>query len=159
MSDNPTFGPKITCFAANGAIQFEATQRHKQGEPVAQTISIEMCPVINRQPNWKAKLSLQLGPDELPIFAAVLLGYLPKCEFKRPEKGIYIERQKGRIYYKGTAGMGNLFQVPVPIGKTYNVSQLVLMQLTNNGASNDSAFVLAGIRGASSLYETPQSAS
>ena len=152
MSNDREFGKKITCFASNAAIQVEATQRHKEGVPISETVSIEMCPVYNQRPDWKSKLSVQLSEDELPIFAAVLLGYLPKCEFKRPEKGIFIKRQKGKIFFKGSAGLGNLYLVPVPIGKTFNFSQLVLKQLTSELESMCSEFVLAGIKGSSALY-------
>ena len=152
MSSHKEFGDKITCFASGAAIQIEVTKRHKDGVPVADTISIEMCPVANQTPIWNNKIGIQLSEDELPIYAAVLLGYLPKCEFKRPEKGIYIERQKSKMYYKGSAGLGNLFQVPVPIGKTFNMTQLVLKQLTADLHGISSEFVLAGIKGSSALY-------
>lgn len=152
MSNDKEFGAKITCYASEAGMQVEETQRHKNGVPIAETVTIEMWPVINRSPDMKRKISIQLSKDELPIYAAVLLGYLPRCQFKRPDKGIFIERQKGRTYYKGSAGMGNLFQVPVPIGKTFNMSQLVLKQLTSGLQEMSSEFVLAGIKGSSALY-------
>ena len=152
MSNDKEFGAKITCYASEAGMQVEETQRHKDGVPIAETVTIETWPVMNRSPDMKRKISIQLSQDELPIYAAVLLGYLPRCQFKRPDKGIFIERQKGKIYYKGTAGMGNLFQVPVPIGTTFNMSQLVLKQLTAGLETSSSEFVLAGIKGSSALY-------
>lgn len=155
MCNDRTFGEKITCYASNAAVQVEATLRHKDGLPIkgGQTVTIEMCPVTNQRPEWKTKLSVQLSQDELPIYGAVMLGYLPRCEFKRPNKGIYIERQKSKIYYKGSAGMGNLYQVPVGIGKTFNISQLVLKQMCASMPDAKSDFVLAGIKGSSALYQ------
>lgn len=155
MHSDRGFGEKVTCFASSAALQVEATQRHKDGVAIGETISIELCPVVNQRPDWKSKLSIQLSEDELPIFAAVLLGYLPKCEFKRPEKGVYIERQKGKVYYRGSAGAGNLYQIPVPIGKTFNMSQVVLKQVCAGISEINSDFVLAGIKGSAALYTLP----
>lgn len=155
MSNDRKFGAKVACFASNAAVQVEATQRHKDSLPIddGQTVTIEMCPVINQRPDWKTKLGVQLSPDEIAIYSAVLLGFLPRCEFKRPDKGIYIERQKGKIYYKGSAGMGSLYQVPVGIGKTFNISQLVLKQICASMPETNSDFVLASIKGSSALYQ------
>lgn len=153
MHSDRGFGEKVTCFASSAALQVEATQRHKDGVAIGETISIELCPVVNQRPDWKSKLSIQLGEDELPIYAAVLLGYLPRCEFKRPDKGVFVERQQSKVYYRGSAGAGNLYQIPVPIGKTFNMSQIVLKQICSGFGSLNSDFVLAGIKGSSALYE------
>ncbi|KZY73750.1 hypothetical protein A3740_03205 [Oleiphilus sp. HI0068] len=152
MSENK-FGKKITCFASSAALQVEATKRHKDGVPVSDTISLELCPVTNQRPEWNKKISIQLSEDELPIYASVLLGYLPKAQFKRQDKGIFLERQKGKVYYRGTAGAGNLFQIPVPIGKSFNMSQLALSQLiTGSDIELGSDCVLAALKGVSALY-------
>ena len=153
LNNEREFGQKITCFASSAALQLEATKRHNDGTAVAETVSIELCPVVAQKANWKAKLSIQLSQDELPIYAAVLLGYLPKAEFKRHEKGLYIARQKSKIYYRGSAGVGNLFQLPVPIGKSFAMSQLVLKQLSADLEGACADFVLAGIKGSSALYQ------
>lgn len=93
----------------------------------------------------------------MPLFAAVLLGYLPSISLKRPGKGIDICRQANKIYVSATAGKGNNFSLPVPIPNCYYISTLVLKQLAKNSDGFSPEFIIASLRGAASLYAPQQS--
>lgn len=152
MYDNPSDQAKVKCYGNAAALTVEATKLLQKGEVVGVTVNLEMAPIANRQADWSRKITIQLSEDELPVFASVLLGYLPKCEFKRPGKGIFIERQASKMFYKATQGSGNHFVMPVPIGQTFRVSSLVLNQLSAQSGLQDGQLIMAAIKGSAGLY-------
>jgi len=96
---------------------------------------------------------LQLGEDDLPLLCCVCLGYLPKAEFKRPTKGITIERQPGRIYLAASQGSGTGYALPLPISQSFQLGALALAQLKKQSVCDDEQLVLAALRGAAALYK------
>lgn len=139
---------KVHCYGGRAAITVEATVLKNDGE----TVNIDVAPKNgNRDTEWGRKITLQLSADELPILASVCLGYLPKCHFKRSDKGIEVERQKDKLFIRATAGQGNCFSLPVPIGHAFKVTSLVLRQLEKQSSLSNSLLVSA-IRGCAALY-------
>ena len=142
---------KVRCFGSNAALTIEATKLNRDDDTVP-TVNIDVAPRNNKNVDWSRKITLQLSEDELPIYASVLLGQLPICEFKRPLKGIRIQRQKSRLYITATAqGDGNAFALPIPIGQTFRISSLVLKQLKLQ-SELDGDLLIAAIKGAAALY-------
>jgi hypothetical protein len=148
--------PKARCFGNSAALCAEATVLQKTGEP---TVNLEVAPKNQQQVQWANKVTLQLGVNELPLLAALCLGYLPNVEFKRPNKGITIERQAQKLFIKASQSGGGLFVLPIPMAETYQLCTLVLSQLHKSSPTNDSGLILAALKGAAALYraQNPQS--
>jgi len=149
----PADQAKLRCFGSTGALTIEATYLHKKGRICGDTVNIDVAPKDNCGVNWDNKITLQLSDSELPVLASVCLGYLPKAQFKRPTKGIIIERQTGKLYVCATQGSGKNFSLPVPIGQTFQITALVLAQLQKQSHLDDGQLLIAALRGAASLYK------
>ena len=150
---SPADQAKVRCFGSKGALTVEATQLHKKGQVCCDTINLDVAPKDSDGVKWDRKITLQLSESELPILASVCLGYLPKAQFKRPDKGIVIERQVNKLYVSATQGAGNNFSLPVPIGQTFQITALVLAQLQKQTELSDGNLLIAALRGSSSLYQ------
>lgn len=153
VDTSPADQAKVRCFGSTGALTIEATLLHKKGVIYGDTVNIDVAPKNSDGVQWDRKITLQLSETELPILAAVCLGYLPKAQFKRPDKGIVIERQVGKLYVCATQGAGNNFSLPVPIGQTFQIASLLLIQLQKQTQLNDGDLLIAALRGASSLFK------
>ena len=149
---NPRNQPKARCFGRQSALTVEGTRLMKHDQPVGDTVNLEMAPKDAHQVNWDQKITLQLSESELPVFAALCLGYLQEVEFARPGKGIKIERQANRLFFSASQGQGRQYALPVPIGQVFQITSLVLAQLSKQSCVQDGSLVLAAIRGAASLY-------
>lgn len=156
MYDNslpdPAAQEKARCFGAGAALTVEATPLMHRGEPVGWTVNLDIAPRNRDSIEWQRKLTLQLSENELPIMAAVCLGLLPSATFKRPQKGIRIERQPGRLFISATQGRGNAYSLPIPIGQVFHIGALVLKQLSEHTKLTDGSLLLASLRGAAALY-------
>jgi hypothetical protein len=156
---HPSQQRKVRIYSKSSALTAEATQYPKDTINVVlqTTLSLDVAPVNKNSHqsdndfDWSEKISLQLSPTELPILVGLLLGYLPKCEFKRPTKGIYIERQVGNIYLKASSGSAKQYQMPIPIGHTFQLSAIAISQLQQQCQLNGD-LLIAAVRGACSLY-------
>ena len=151
---SPSDQAKVRCFGSTGALTVEATLLHKKGKACGDTVNLDIAPKNKDGVQWDRKITLQLSDTELPILAAVCLGYLPKAQFKRPDKGIVVERQVNKLYFSATQGAGNNFALPVPIGQTFQITTLLLTQLQKQTQLEDGALLVAAIRGSSSLYKS-----
>lgn len=150
---NPSEQPKVRCFGSNAALTVEATPLLVKGEPAGHTVNLDVAPRQGESVNWSRKITLQLSETELPIMAAVCLGYLPKANFKRSGKGIVIERQPNKLFISATQGSGNAFALPLPMGQTFQVASLILLQLQKQTALADGNLLIAVLRGAAALYK------
>jgi hypothetical protein len=148
------FGRKTKCFGSNAALTVEASPLLVKGEPFGSTVNIELAKRVGTGFDWGNKIQLQLSEDELAAFACVLLGYIPRYHFKRPAKGVEVERQDSKLFVRGTAGSGNLFALPLPPGRVFAVSTLVIGQLQSHFECTDTSVILASLRGASSLIKS-----
>ena len=149
---NPANQRKVKCFGSKAALTVEACPLITNGEMSGETLNLDVAPRERENVIWEKKITVQLSENELPIFACVCLGYLPKGEFKRPSKGITVERQSNKLYISATQGAGNIHGLPIPIGQTFHVGNIALMQLQKQTGNNDSELLIAALRGAAALY-------
>lgn len=145
-SDHPSNLPKARCFGSNAALTVEASLL-KTGED---TVNIDVAGRFGETIDWSNKITFQLDETELALFASVCLGYLPSCEFKRPGKGIKIERQPGKLYISASRSDAR-FSLPVPIGQVFQVCTLVLAQLQKHSFVTGE-MLIASLRGAAALF-------
>jgi hypothetical protein len=143
---------KVRCFGSSAALTIEASKLLHKGDPVGDTVNIDVAPRHGESVDWAKKITVQLGETELPIFASVLLGYLPAASFKRSTKGVEITRQANKLYIVASEGSGKRYSLPVPMAQCYLVSTLVLEQLEKLSGGLSPEFIIAGLRGASSLF-------
>ncbi len=105
-----------------------------------------------RQYDWKNKIRVQLTPQELPIVAAIFLGYKKSCEFMNhgPEKnkGFAFERQDEKIYCK-LFSKGSVCGVPILPADIYYVGTLFLGQLQKQSPWLDMTGISMMLRGSS----------
>ena len=147
---------KARCFGAKAALTVEATQLIHKGVPSGWTVNLDVAPRQGESIQWNRKITVQLSDTELPLLAAVCLGYLPKVSFKRPTKGISVERQANKLFISATQGSGAAFALPVPIAQTFQVGVLVLAQLKKQSPLDDGELIIAALRGAAALYSAAQ---
>ena len=145
---------KARCYAGRAALTAEATVIQHDGQPPVPTLNLDVAPRQGESIQWNSKITLQLGEVELPLFAAVCLGYLPKAHFKRPTKGIVIERQPNKLFISATQGQGTAYALPIPIAQTYQLGTLALAQLKKQAIVDDAELLLAALRGAAALYSS-----
>lgn len=149
-SDHPSNQPKARCFGSNAAITVEASILQSKGEAGGDTVNIDVAGRKGETVDWQNKITFQLSESELALFASVCLGYLPSCEFKRPGKGIKIERQPGKLYVTASRSDAR-FSLPVPIGQVFQISTLVLSQLQKHSFVTGETLI-ASLRGAAALF-------
>lgn len=144
---------KFRCFGSKAGLTVEATPLLVKGVVSGETVNIDVAPRNNSEVIWSQKITLQLSETELPLMAAICLGYLPKVHFKRPDKGIVVERQANRMFISATMGSGKVYALPVPIGHVFHISTLILIQLQKHSLVTDSDLIIAALRGAAALYK------
>ena len=149
---SPSEQAKWRSYGSNAALCVEATQLLEKGEPAGWTVNLDVAPIENRQTAWNQKVTIQASRTELPVLAAVLLGYLPKCKFQRGGKGIYLERQPGKLFVRGSANAKN-YALPLTIGDTFHLAALVLQQLQKHLGGIETDMMLAALRGSAALYD------
>lgn len=149
-SSHPSNLPKARCFGSNAALTVEASLLQSKGGTRGDTVNIDIAGRFGETVDWKNKITFQLDESELALFASVCLGYLPCCEFKRPGKGVKIERQRSKLYITASRSDAR-FSLPVPIGQLFQVSTLVLAQLQKQSFVTGE-MLIASLRGAASLY-------
>lgn len=98
------------------------------------TVAIDAAPATGvRVYDWTQKIRVQMTLKELPLVAAVMLGYVERCEFKaRGEdgKGFSVEHQRSNVLVRIWNGeSGSLKLVPIDGPDTFRVNALLLKQL------------------------------
>ena len=98
------------------------------------TVYLDAAPAVGeREYDWTQRIRIQLTRIELPEVAAVLLGYLPKCEFgnhgAEQTKGFAIEAQQGKFFVKVWQKGNSVRAVPMILEDAFYVSGLLLRQL------------------------------
>lgn len=151
-ADHPSLQEKVRCYGARAALTAEATSIVRDGQPPVAAVNLDVAPRHGEQIQWAKKITLQLGEAELPLFAALCLGFLPKVHFKRPTKGIVIERQPNKLFVSATQGQGTAYALPIPIAQSFQLGVLALTQLKKQMSCADDALLLAALRGAAALY-------
>jgi hypothetical protein len=115
------------------------------------TVALDAAAGANRQYDWAGKVRLQLTRQELPIVAAVLLGYRQACEFKshgaNKDKGFSMERQdRGRVFVRVFAREQGVKAVPIEVGDAFYVGGLFLRQLGKVMPWLDSTGIMMSLR-------------
>ena len=155
---------KVAFYGKDFGFQAEETfvksSQHDSGSPIP-TLNFDIFPLISDSNNpsqgkkgdWDKKMIFQLSKKELPILCSVLLGYLPKIEIKRPDKGIEIVRQPGNLFVRASGGKGRLYVLPIDMSDTFQLSSFALSRLQEQVGGMDDALLLASLRGAAGLYK------
>ena len=149
---HPSEQEKVRCFGSSAALTVEATALLVDGEAAGTTVNLEVAPRNGDKVDWGKKIVTQLSEDELPIFTAICLGYLPCGKFSRSTKGIFVERQQNKLFFNATQGKGKHYVLPVPIGQTFNIACLALKQLKKHTGIDDGELLIAALRGSAALY-------
>jgi hypothetical protein len=147
---DPGFGRQEKFYGKSGALCVEETKLHEKDLPFT-TVNLELAPREGENVRWERKINLQLSRQELPELTAVCMGFLPSAEFKRGKKGVVIERQPGKLFFRATAGSGNLVAIPLGIGDCFRINAFLLTLLQEQSHSPDINAVLAALRSAAAL--------
>ncbi len=139
---------KYRCYGDKAALCIEESVTQK-GFP---TILLQIAPRLSRTANadWYQAVNIQLTKNELPLFAGLLLGYLPACEFKRQQKGIQVKRQKNSLYFHASQSCS--YALPVHPGDAFHLSTLTLSQLEKSAFEVDRTLMLASLRASMHLF-------
>ncbi|MCF4010648.1 hypothetical protein [Rheinheimera sp. UJ63] len=88
----------------------------------------------NKRYLWTNKTVLQMTKTELPIFAAVMLGFLPSARFDNHDsKFLEVINQGQNFFMKSGGGQGRSLHVaPVPTIEAYMYGTLALTQYCRN---------------------------
>lgn len=120
-------------YGGKAALCFEPTTTRGDDFTVALDSATSNAP---RQYDWKNKLRLQLTRDELPVVAGVLLGLIPRCEYKNHgpgnDKGFSIEDQGDKLFVRTWAKDHPARAVPMTPEDAYRIATLFLRQLGLN---------------------------
>lgn len=144
-------------YGTKGALCFETdmtreTDRREARPTVALDAAEASAP---KQFDWGNKIRIQMTINELPMVAAVLLGFLPKCEFKNhgPDnnKGFSIERQQGQFFVRVFTKGANV-AVPMYMPDAYHVTALVLRQLQALSPWMSGDAITASLRGTAAVH-------
>jgi hypothetical protein len=149
------FGAQIKCYGQQGALCVEETFL-KENQDTISTVNLELAPRQGETVDWVRKINFQLSVRELPELCAVMLGFLPDCEFKRKEKGLIFKRQTDKIFVRATQGRNSLALLPLGIGDSYRVSAFLLNALKKQTHQDDGQLMLAALRGSAALHQIPQ---
>jgi len=135
-------------YGKNAAFQFSSGRG--KGQDGFSTVFIESAKRLSpndpnsREYNWKAKIIVQVMPSELPIVIAVLLGFLPSCEFKnhgQDNKWFAIENQGKNYCMKMGASQKELNVAPITLVDALQFGTIALVSYTKNypGLTSDAA--------------------
>lgn len=134
----------IKSHGKSNAIEFAPDNTQKGWD----TLRIEAAPKLGgntKAYDWANKVSVQVTKTELPIVVAVLLGFLPSCEFGNhgdTAKWFSIENQGKAFYIKvGQASDKRMLPCPVPYVEAHLAGMVALNQYAKNfeGMTTDAA--------------------
>ena len=144
QTDEPKRYMNIKSHGKSNAIEFAPDNTQKGWD----TLRIEAAPKLGgntKAYDWANKVSVQITKTELPIVVAVLLGFLPSCEFGNhggTAKWFSIENQGKAFYIKvGQASDKRMLPCPVPFVEAHLAGMVALSQYAKNfeGMSTDAA--------------------
>ncbi len=131
--------PKVRVFGSSGALCAEAVVS-QTGYP---TVNLEFAIVRDGKAAWDNKMVIQPDSRELPLLAALLIGYRASVSFKRDDKGVELKRQTGNKVYMRASSNALLVNVPAVAGDAYQLATLVLDQLAKSSHCGDSLMLVA----------------
>lgn len=131
--------PKVRVFASSGALCAEAVTSAK----AFPTVNLEFALTRGKTTQWDRKIVIQPDARELPLLAALLLGYRRSLSLSRDEKGLEIQRQAKRRVYCRASSAQQLIALPIEGGDAYRLATLVLRQLAASSHCNDNLMLVA----------------
>lgn len=137
----------VHVYGGRAALSFELDQT-PAGAP---TIAIAAAQSISPQfYNWSRKTRLQLTRAELPVVTAVLLGILPRCEFRNhgtdKSRGFSLERHGNKVLVKVFARGESEKAVQIEAHDLFYVAALFLSQLQKTFPALDAAGITHLVR-------------
>lgn len=133
--DRPEWFLQLNTFGGKCAFQVE-TSMTKNGW---HTVNIESAKredpddPENKRYLWNDKTVLQMTQSELPIFAAVMLGFLSSARFDNHQtKFLEIENQGKNFFIKSGGQNKNLHVAPMPTVEAYMYGTMALTQYCRN---------------------------
>lgn len=81
----------------------------------------------------------------------IFLGFAPKAYFARPDKGIQVERQPGKVYLSASAGSGCIYGLPLTPGDIFRAADFFIARIVEMSLTKDVSAAIASVRGACSL--------
>lgn len=142
--------PNIHIYGHDSALAIDK-EMHRSG---AHTIGIDAAEKKGNKVFWDRKIRFQATPEELPVIAAVLMGFLPECEFKfhgrERNKSLAVMRRANAILFRVSSG-GQSYTVAVPAGHAFGVSAAVMCQVMRNSPGIDGTLAVAQLKSIASL--------
>lgn len=147
-------------YASAGAACFEPVEipSDNSEHDVTHSIQIEMAKAISlRRYDWDHKIIFRLTLRELPVFAAVLLGYADflRCGNHGPSKDKFLEvreqAEQGTVFIKLKQGK-RLVAVPISAEEVFAIGAMVLKVLQRNAPHLDSQTILRLVQRSGHMY-------
>lgn len=129
-------------YGAKAALTIEPMPNSKRD---FQTVMLELAPIHGKQAMWDRKVSIQPTFQELPLLAALFLGYHTNLKLQRPGKWMEVEDQKMSVFIKGGDNNG-VFALPVMPGDRVWVSALLLQEYSKNFPDMQPAYLIASLQ-------------
>ncbi len=134
-------------YGVKAALSFEMDST-RSGRP---TVALDAAFSISEKKfNWEEKTRIQLTPQELPTVTAVLMGYIPRCEFKNHgkanNKGFSIENQGNNFFVRVMEKDNGVKAVPMNHEDAFYVVGLLLRQISRVFPELDGTTVEAMIK-------------
>lgn len=147
-SETDGWGESFHVYGGKAALCFNADRTRSGTHTIALDAASTLAPKVY---DWKNKIRIQFTRGELPVVAAVLLGFKQECEFKNHgpgnDKGFSLKRQDGGKIFASVFAAGQpLKAVPIFAPDLMWVAALVLQQVQKNCPGIDSVGVIELIR-------------
>ncbi len=150
-------------FASKAALKVELDilRKASDGDTPTYTVLIEMAPVAKEGGSfeWARKVPFQFTKKELPLLAAVLLGYARsplKCGNHGPAGDKFLEvREQGRSFFVKLGQAGKFIAMPVEAPDVHAWAQICLIALKLNAPELDGASHLALLRRIGMMHDAP----
>lgn len=134
-------------YGSKGSLAFEVDEARRHLAHRTRTIRIEAAPSTSGTTHWSRKIAFQLDLTELPLFAAVVLGFRPSAEFsfhgEARDKALSVRAQQGGLVVSVSRAKSLRVTVPVIEANVFYLSELVLYALTANTFSQDPSLALS----------------
>lgn len=152
-SEAEVWGESFHVYGGKAALCFTADTTRRGDHTIALDGASLLAP---KTYDWKNKIRIQLTRGELPVVAAVLLGFKQECEFKNHgpsnDKGFSLKRQDGGKIFASVFAAGQPVKaVPVFAPDLMWVAALVLQQVQKNCPGIDSSGVINLIEATQSI--------
>lgn len=146
------YGIKFVAYGAKAAFQVSSSKT-KEGK---HTISVESANKLNpnnsndRKLDWANKVLFQLTVDELPVFIAVMYGFIQSARFDLHgacnSKFLEVINQENKFFFKSGSQNVQMKAAPVSICDATHFGMLALSCYSDNFPSLSSESVMTGLK-------------